>query len=105
MTNKSWFALGIGKKNKKGEYLDMYFHPDHISSSETKLEKSSEYELVEVSDDLPPSSVQEAYLKLHLISLRLIKPNQTNLREFLEFFLMWLGHLLVQLMLMNSQKK
>ena len=57
----------------------MYFHPDHISSSETKLEKSSEYELVEVSDDLPPSSVQEAYLKLHLISLRLIKPNQTNL--------------------------
>ena len=45
MTNKSWFALGIGKKNKKGEYLDMYFHPDHISSSETKLEKSSEYEL------------------------------------------------------------
>ena len=57
----------------------MYFHPDHISSSETKLEKSSEYELVEVSDDLPPSSVQEAYLKLHLISLRLTKPNQTNL--------------------------
>ena len=79
MTNKSWFALGIGKKNKKGEYLDMYFHPDHISSSETKLEKSPEYELVEVSDDLPPSSVQEAYLKLHLISLRLTKPNQTNL--------------------------
>ena len=57
----------------------MYFHPNHISSSETKLEKSSEYELVKVSDDLPPSSVQEAYLKLHLISLRLIKPNQTNL--------------------------
>ena len=79
MTNKSWFALGIGKKNKKGEYLDMYFHPDDISSSETKLEKSSEYELVKVSDNLPPSSVQEAYLKLHLISLRLTKPNQTNL--------------------------
>ena len=57
----------------------MYFNPDHISSSEKKLEKSSEYELVEVSDDLPPSSVQEAYLKLHLISLRLVKPNQTNL--------------------------
>ena len=56
MTNKSWFALGIGKKNKKGEYLDMYFHPNHISSSETKLEKSSKYELVKVSDDLPPSS-------------------------------------------------
>ena len=57
----------------------MCIRDSHISSSETKLEKSSEYELVEVSDDLPPSSVQEAYLKLHLISLRLIKPNQTNL--------------------------
>ena len=57
----------------------MYFHPNHISSSETKLEKFSKYEVVKVSDDLPPSSVQEAYLKLHLISLRLIKPNQTNL--------------------------
>jgi len=79
MTNKSWIALGIGKKNKKGEYLDMYFHPDNISSSDSILEESPEYELVKVSDALPPSSVQEAYLKLHLISLRLVKPNQTNL--------------------------
>tara|TARA_B100000989_G_scaffold58449_1_gene39746 strand:+ start:290 stop:1183 length:894 start_codon:yes stop_codon:yes gene_type:complete len=79
MTNKSWIALGIGKKNKKGEYLDMYFHPSNISSSDTILEESPEYELVKVSDALPPSSVQETYLKLHLISLRLVKPNQTNL--------------------------
>jgi len=79
MTNKSWIALGIGKKNKKGEYLDMYFHPSNISSSDTILEESPEYELVKVSDALPPSTVQETYLKLHLISLRLVKPNQTNL--------------------------
>ena len=79
MTNKSWIALGIGKKNKKGEYLDMYFHPSNISSSDTILEESQEYELVKVSDALPPSTVQETYLKLHLISLRLVKPNQTNL--------------------------
>ncbi len=79
MTNKNWFALGIGKKNKKGKYLDMYFHPDNISSSETNLKETPEHKLVKVSDDIPPSSVPEAYLKLHLISLRLIKPNETNL--------------------------
>ena len=79
MTNKNWFALGIGKKNKKGKYLDMYFHPDNISSSETDLKETPEHKLVKVSDDIPPSSVPEAYLKLHLISLRLIKPNETNL--------------------------
>ena len=28
---------------------------------------------------MPPSSVPEAYLKLHLLSLRLVKPNETNL--------------------------
>jgi len=79
MTNKNWFALGIGKKNKKGKFLDMYFHPDNISSSKTNLKETSEHKLVKVSDDIPPSSVPEAYLKLHLISLRLIKPNETNL--------------------------
>ena len=79
MTNKNWFALGIGKINKKGKYLDMYFHPDNISSSETNLKETPEHKLVKVSDDIPPSSVPEAYLKLHLISLRLIKPNETNL--------------------------
>tara|TARA_B100000886_G_scaffold124314_1_gene83748 strand:+ start:283 stop:1176 length:894 start_codon:yes stop_codon:yes gene_type:complete len=79
MTNKNWFALGIGKKNKKGKYLDMYFHPDNISSSETNLKETPKHKLIKVSDDIPPSSVPEAYLKLHLISLRLIKPNETNL--------------------------
>ena len=79
MINKNWFALGIGKKNKKGKYLDMYFHPDNISSSETNLKETPKHKLVKVSDDIPPSSVPEAYLKLHLISLRLIKPNETNL--------------------------
>ena len=30
-------------------------------------------------DDRPPASVEEAYLKLHLLSHRLIKPHETNL--------------------------
>ena len=77
--NKSWTGLGIGNKNKKGEYLDMYFHPDNIYDSDKIIEKVKSHELVKVSDDIPPTNVPEAYLKLHLISLRLVKPNQTNL--------------------------
>jgi 2,3,4,5-tetrahydropyridine-2-carboxylate N-succinyltransferase len=35
--------------------------------------------LVVLSADLPPDSVPEAYLKLHMISHRLVKPHQTDL--------------------------
>ena len=42
--NKSWTGLGIGNKNKKGEYLDMYFHPDNIYDSEKIIEKVKNHE-------------------------------------------------------------
>lgn len=77
--SNNWTGLGIGNKNKKGEYLDMYFHPKNIYDSDKDIEKIEDHELVKISDDIPPSNVPEAYLKLHLISLRLVKPNQTNL--------------------------
>lgn len=77
--SNNWTGLGIGNKNKKGEYLDMYFHPKNIYDSDKDVEKIESHELVKISDDIPPSNVPEAYLKLHLISLRLVKPNQTNL--------------------------
>ena len=77
--SNNWTGLGIGNKNKKGEYLDMYFHPKNIHDSDKDIEKIESHELVKISDDIPPSNVPEAYLKLHLISLRLVKPNQTNL--------------------------
>ncbi len=77
--SNNWTGLGIGNKNKKGEYLDMYFHPKNIYDSDKDIEKIESHELVKISDDIPPSNVPEAYLKLHLISLRLVKPNQTNL--------------------------
>ena len=32
-----------------------------------------------LTDNAPPASVEEAYLKLHLISHRLVKPHQTDL--------------------------
>ena len=77
MTNQKWIGFGKGTKNKKGEYIEMYFSPDDISTSSAEIKEG--YQKVEVSDDVPPSSVPEAYLKLHLLSLRLVKPNETNL--------------------------
>ena len=77
MMNQKWIGFGKGTKNKKGEYIEMYFSPDDISTSASEIKEG--YEKVEVSDYMPPSSVPEAYLKLHLLSLRLVKPNETNL--------------------------
>ena len=60
--NKSWTGLGIGNKNKKGEYLDMYFHPDNIYDSDKIIEKVKSHELVKVSDDTPPTNVPDCLL-------------------------------------------
>ena len=74
----NWTGLGIGTKNSDGDWLEMYFAEENISTKD--LETAEEvYEKVTVRDDAAPSSVPEAYLKLHLLSYRLVKPNETNL--------------------------
>ena len=74
----NWTGLGIGTKNSDGDWLEMHFAEENISTND--LETSDEvYEKVTVRDDAAPSSVPEAYLKLHLLSYRLVKPNETNL--------------------------
>lgn len=74
----NWTGLGIGTKNSDGDWLEMHFAEENISTN--NLETSDEvYEKVTVRDDAAPSSVPEAYLKLHLLSYRLVKPNETNL--------------------------
>ena len=60
MTNQKWIGFGKGTKNKKGEYIEMYFSPDDISSNSVEIKEG--YEKVEVSDDVSPSSVPEACL-------------------------------------------
>ena len=58
--------------------LKCFFAEENISSDD--LDSSDKaYEIVSVSDDSAPTSVPEAYLKLHLLSYRLVKPNETNL--------------------------
>ena len=74
----NWTGLGIGTKNSDGDWLEMHFAEENISTKD--LETSEKvYEKVTVRDDAAPSSVPEAYLKLHLLSYRLVKPNETNL--------------------------
>ncbi len=84
MTNKTWRGYGLGTKNNKGAYIEMYFAPENIiETSNVVVDPENEiikkFEIVFVSDDKPPESVSEAYLKLHLLSLRKVKPNETNL--------------------------
>ena len=74
----NWTGLGIGTKNSDGDLIEMFFAEENISAEE--LESSDvAFEKVSVSDDKAPTSVPEAYLKLHLLSYRLVKPNETNL--------------------------
>ena len=52
----------------------------HLATSMALLECSSQPRvLVILEDDLAPATIPEAYLKLHLLSHRLLKPHQVNL--------------------------
>ena len=76
--SNTWTGLGIGTKSSDGEWLEMFFSEKNISSND--LDNSNGvFEKVIVSDSEAPSSVPEAYLKLHLLSYRLVKPNETVL--------------------------
>ena len=76
--SNTWTGLGIGTKDSKGEWLEMFFSEEKISSSDINS-SSKIFEKVIVNDSEAPLSVPEAYLKLHLLSYRLVKPNETNL--------------------------
>ena len=74
----NWTGLGIGTKNSEGDWIEMFFAEENISSDELESSDAA-FEKVSVSDDEAPTSVPEAYLKLHLLSYRLVKPNESNL--------------------------
>jgi len=127
MSNSSLFCLafGIGTRNKKGEWLEVYYpapsfkpltafsdtvsailnytggnktielSPEIISDLILALKSEKNAEQLHVLETLKTSScplvacfletddvmtsTPEAYLKLHLLSLRHVKPNETNL--------------------------
>ena len=112
-------GIGIGSKNSKGEWLEVYYPKELIDPIDqillTTLELidfkegeenitrplpislveylinnnlvSKEYSslkiddcvVVLINDKLPPYDVPSAYLMLHLLSHRLVKPNELNL--------------------------
>ena len=113
------FGLGIGTRNKKGDWLEVYF-PEPILNPgakacslfyefdnqqiipkadllklKEKLEQADSHDYALLSEklsastnpvvavclktDAAPKSVPEAYLKLHLLSHRLVKPHSTDL--------------------------
>jgi 2,3,4,5-tetrahydropyridine-2-carboxylate N-succinyltransferase len=74
----NWTGLGIGTKNSDGDWIEMFFAEENISSEDLESSDAA-FEKVSVSDDKAPTSLPEAYLKLHLLSYRLVKPNETNL--------------------------
>ena len=109
-----WFAIGMGSKNSKGEWLEVYYPRSLINPSESLIRKAQELiehqngnftspvpqELLEELNDVikdfsklgdkksvlviadskePPNDVPSSYLRLHLLSHRLVKPNEINL--------------------------
>ncbi len=74
----NWTGLGIGTKNSDGDWIEIFFAEENISAEDLDSSDAA-FEKVSVSDDKAPTSVPEAYLKLHLLSYRLVKPNETNL--------------------------
>ena len=74
----NWTGLGIGTKNSDGDWIEMFFAEENISAEDLESSDAA-FEKVSVSDDEAPTSLPEAYLKLHLLSYRLVKPNETNL--------------------------
>jgi 2,3,4,5-tetrahydropyridine-2-carboxylate N-succinyltransferase len=123
MSNLYSFAIGVGSKNSRGEWLEVFYptpllNPDPALSdilgvslgiSSGEIEPSSEQlaalqsalshngysdmassiqqlavssrpvVAVLMTDNTPPTSVPEGYLKLHLLSHRLVKPHGTDL--------------------------
>ena len=81
-------AKGIATKSKNGKVLDVYFH--FINFNGTNIGKdlqeinTDNKELIEINvsgSELQNSisSIEDAYLKLHLLSYKLVLPNSLNL--------------------------
>src|SRR5580700_137556 len=90
MARPAW-GDGFATLNKSGEWLDVFFDKVALGSRGRAVSRSapatarvagirSEPCSVAVIDlDESPSDVGDAYLRLHLLSHRLVRPNEINL--------------------------
>ena len=103
----SAYGYGISTIAKDGSILDTYFHQLGLGSAEesrvdlTSLEGAdNEREITralvktEIELDKPPASVADAYLRLHLLSHRLVKPHGLSLEGIFSILnnVVWTSH-------------
>ena len=101
------YGYGISTIAKDGSTLDTYFHQLGLGSAEesrvdlTSLEGAdNEREITrgvvktEIELDKPPASVADAYLRLHLLSHRLVKPHGLSLEGIFSILnnVVWTSH-------------
>ena len=101
------YGYGISTIAKDGSILDTYFHQLGLGSAEesrvdlTSLEGAdNEREITralvktEIELDKPPASVADAYLRLHLLSHRLVKPHGLSLEGIFSILnnVVWTSH-------------
>ena len=90
---RSAFGYGVATTTSSGEVLDTWFHtlglgalssatePDlsDFLGSDSIRDITRTKVAIEIELDAPPTSVSDAYLRLHLLSHRIIKPHGQNL--------------------------
>ena len=101
------YGYGISTIAKDGSILDAYFHQLGLGAAEasrvdlTSLEGAdNEREITralvktEIELDKPPASVADAYLRLHLLSHRLVKPHGLSLEGIFSILnnVVWTSH-------------
>ena len=90
---RSAFGYGVATTTSSGEVLDTWFHtlglgtlssatePDlsEFLGSDSIRDLTRTKVAIEIDLDAPPASVSDAYLRLHLLSHRTVKPHSQNL--------------------------
>ena len=82
----------------------MFFAEENISAEDLESSDAA-FEKVSVSNDKAPTSLPEAYLKLHLLSYRLVKPNETNLDGIFGILqnVVWTSEVLFRLLILKKR--
>jgi 2,3,4,5-tetrahydropyridine-2-carboxylate N-succinyltransferase len=101
------YGYGISTIAKDGSTLDTYFHQLGLGAAEASRDDlaslegaDNEQEITrrvvktEIELDKPPTSVADAYLRLHLLSHRLVKPHGLSLEGIFSILnnVIWTSH-------------
>ena len=103
----SAYGYGISTIAKDGSTLDTYFHQLGLGAAEASRDDLARLEgadnereitrklvKTEIELDKPPASVADAYLRLHLLSHRLVKPHGLSLEGIFSILnnVIWTSH-------------